>query len=67
MRGVNDRRDPAQLIGESLREVAVLAIVFFTLEAYFKGNFDWWSFIIVASLAIVLFWRGVLLETGGGF
>jgi hypothetical protein len=41
MHGVDDRKDPAQLIGESLREVAVLSLVFFPLEAYFKGNFDW--------------------------
>ncbi len=67
MRLVEDRKDAAQLIGEALREVAVLMIVFFPLEAYFQDKFTWWSFLFIAALAVILFYRGIILESEEGF
>ena len=67
MHPVEDRKDAAQLIGESLREVAVLMLVFFPLEAYFQNKFTWWGFLFIVILAVILFYRGVILESGGWF
>jgi hypothetical protein len=60
-----DHRDRSQLVGDFLREVAVLMIVFYPLEAYFQNKFDWWGFSFVLALVTILFWRGMMLEGGG--
>jgi hypothetical protein len=61
---VEDRKDAAHLIGEALREVAVLFLVFYPLEAYFQDKFTWWGFLIIVGLVVILFYRGVILELG---
>ena len=55
-------RDQSQLVGDFLRECAVLMLVLYPLEAYLQCKFDWWSFIFVTALALVMLWRGILLE-----
>ena len=42
-------------------------VVFYPLEAYFQNKFTIFGFLFIALLAVVLFWRGVLLETEEGF
>jgi hypothetical protein len=59
---VADRQEKAQMIGEFLRECAVLVFIFFPLESYFRGTLAWstmyWDFVISAPL---LYW-GMILE-----
>ncbi len=62
---MEERKDVAQLIGEALREIAVLMLVFFPLEAYFQNQFTWWGFLLIVGLAVILFYRGVVLESEG--
>jgi hypothetical protein len=62
---VAERRDKSQLVGDFLREIAVLMVVFYPLEAYFQNKFEWVSFFFVLALVSILFWRGMILEGGG--
>jgi hypothetical protein len=47
-----------------MREGAVLMLVLYPLEAYLQEKFTWWGFLFVASLAMVLLGRGIVLEGG---
>jgi hypothetical protein len=62
MRPVAAHKEQSQLVGEFLRECAVLMLVLYPLEAYLQNKFDWWGFIFIASLSLVLLWRGIILE-----
>ena len=52
------------MLGDALREMAVLIGVFYTIEAKFKDEFDWAIFSLVAVFALVLLWFGMILEGG---
>lgn len=57
-----ERRQKSQLFGDFLREIAVLIIVFYPIEAEFSKQFDWSIFLLVAVLAFILLWLGMVLE-----
>jgi hypothetical protein len=59
---VAEHRDKSQLAGDCLREMAVLIIVFYTLDTSLAGTFDWWNFVLVAVLASTLLGLGMILE-----
>jgi hypothetical protein len=59
---VAERRQKSQLLGDFLREIAVLIIVFYPIEAGFNSKFDWSIFSLVAVLAFILLWLGMILE-----
>jgi hypothetical protein len=59
---VAERRERSQLVGDGLRDVSVLVLVFYALDTGIKGNFDWSSFGVVAVAAIGVFYLGMILE-----
>jgi hypothetical protein len=59
---VADRKEPSQFVGEFLREVAVLIIVLYPLDAWFQHQFDWWAFAFIAILAFGFLWVGIILD-----
>jgi hypothetical protein len=59
---VAERRQKPQMLGDFLREIAVLAIVFYPIEAEFKEVFSWSIFALVALGAIIFLWLGMILE-----
>jgi hypothetical protein len=59
---VAERREKSQLFGDFLREIAVLMIVFYPLEAEFNSHFEWSIFLLVAAFAFMLLWFGMILE-----
>jgi hypothetical protein len=67
MTAVEERKDPEKLIGESLREVAVLMVVFFPLEAWLQNRATWYNILVAFALAGILYYRGVTLESRDGF
>lgn len=42
--------------------MAVLVIVFYPIDAGFNKVFDWSVFALVAVLALILLWLGMILE-----
>jgi hypothetical protein len=50
------------MLGDFLREMAVLIIVFYPIEAGFSHQFDWSVFSLVVMLAAILQWLGMILE-----
>ena len=36
--------------------------VLYPLEAYLQGKFNWWGFVFITILAMVMLWRGIILE-----
>jgi len=59
---VAEHQEPSQLIGEFLREVAVLVFVFYPLEGYLYHQLTLWRFLLIISLCCLLLWRGIMLE-----
>jgi hypothetical protein len=59
---VAEHKEKSQLLGDFLREIAVLIIVFYPLDAGFKNTFEWSIFVLVAVLAFTLLWFGMILE-----
>ena len=57
-----EHREKSQLIGDFLREIAVLMIVFYPLEAQLQGRFDWDAFGIVFACSMALLYFGMILE-----
>lgn len=63
-----DRKEWSQLLGDALREGAVLLAVLYPLETIISVQFDStrsidWSYIVVAEvIAGIVFWWGVILE-----
>ena len=39
-----ERQEKSQVLGDFLREMAVLIIVLYPLDAYLQGKFDWLTF-----------------------
>jgi hypothetical protein len=57
------RREKSQMIGDGLRETSVLVLVFYALDTAIKeGPFDWSNFSVVATVAIGVFYLGMILE-----
>jgi hypothetical protein len=50
------------MLGDFLREIAVLMIVFYPLEAGFNNHFEWSIFALVVVFAAILLWLGMILE-----
>jgi hypothetical protein len=65
---VAERKEPSQLLGDALREGAVLLAVLYPLETIISVQFEPqrqidWSYIIVAEvIAGIVFWWGIILE-----
>jgi len=59
---VPERKEKSQLLGDFLREIAVLVIVFLPLDAWLQRSLDWDSFGLAALLAGALLWFGMILE-----
>ena len=53
------------MLGDALREIAVLAVVFYPIEAGFKEVFDWPVFLLVFVGAGFFLWLGMILEGSG--
>jgi hypothetical protein len=50
------------LIGDFLREAAVLWFALYPLEAYFNKNFDWFHFGFMICIAVAFVYFGLILE-----
>jgi hypothetical protein len=59
---VAERKERSQLVGDGLRDISVLVVVFYTLDTTIKGTFDWSNFTVVAVAAIGVFYLGMILE-----
>lgn len=59
---VAERQQKSQMLGDFLREIAVLVIVFYPIDAGFNRKFDWSIFALVAVFAGVFLWLGMILE-----
>ena len=57
-----EHREPEQLIGEFLRELAVLLFAFYILDDVLRGTFTWWGFLIVSAISGAFLWWGIILE-----
>lgn len=63
-----DRKEHSQLLGDALREGAILLAVLYPLETIISVQFDAqrvmdWSYIVVAeTIAGIAFWWGIILE-----
>jgi hypothetical protein len=59
---VAEHKERSQLIGDFLREIAALVSVFYPLDAYLQGKFDWESVIWALFIAGVFLAWGIILE-----
>lgn len=57
-----DRKEKSQMIGDLLRDVAVLWAALYPLEAYMYNKFDWTSCTWTYLLASALMYLGMILE-----
>jgi len=57
-----DHRERSQLLGDFLREIAMLVVVFYPLDAYWQGKFDWTSVLWVLFIAGIFLYWGMILE-----
>ena len=56
------KRERSEMLGDFLREAAVLIVVFLPLERYLRGGWDWDVLIIAMVIAGPLLWFGMILE-----
>jgi hypothetical protein len=59
---VAEHREKSQLLGDFLRDVAILVVVFYPLDAGLQGRFDWDIGILIFAMAGFLLWLGMILE-----
>jgi hypothetical protein len=59
---VAEHKDKSQLVGDGLRDISVLVLVFYALDTAINGNFNWSNFSVVAVVAIGVFYLGMILE-----
>jgi hypothetical protein len=59
---VAERREPTQLLGDCLRDIAVLVAVFLPLDMYLQHELDSFNCIIALVIFVVLMWWGIILE-----
>jgi hypothetical protein len=57
-----ERREKSQMIGDFLREAAILWFALYPLEAYFNKNFDWFHFGFMLCIAGAFMYLGMILE-----
>jgi hypothetical protein len=57
-----ERKEPSQLIGDGLREMAVLFLVFYILDFTLRGSESEWGLLFIAIMSVALFWYGIILE-----
>ena len=63
-----EHKEPSQIVGEALREAAILLAVLYPLETIVSVQFDplrqidWWYIVIAEVIAGILFWWGIILE-----
>ena len=50
------------MLGDFLRDVAILVVVFYPLDAGLQGRFDWDIGILIFAMAGFLLWLGMILE-----
>jgi hypothetical protein len=59
---VAERREKSQMVGDGLREISVLVLVFYALDTAINGKFDWSNFGVLAAGAVGVFYLGMILE-----
>jgi hypothetical protein len=59
---VAEQKPKSQIAGDFLREMAVLIVVFYPLDAGFTHQFDWSVCSLVVVFAVILLWLGMVLE-----
>jgi hypothetical protein len=59
---VAEHKDKSQLVGDGLRDMSVLVLVFYALDTAIKGEFVWSNFWVVAIVSIGVFYLGMVLE-----
>lgn len=57
-----ERREKSQMIGDALREIAILVAVFLPLDAYFQHDLGGWTVAFALLLAGAFMWWGMILE-----
>jgi hypothetical protein len=50
------------MIGDFLRELAVLLFAFYILDDVLKGSFAWWGILTAAIVSGAFLWWGIILE-----
>ena len=61
-----ERKTRARMIGDFLREAAVLIAVLMPLEMYVQhGYVTVWQFLLSEGFAFAIMWLGMILEGGG--
>jgi hypothetical protein len=59
---VSERKEPAQLLGEALRDMAVLVAVFLPLDMYIQHELDLFHCAVASVIFGVFMWWGIILE-----
>jgi hypothetical protein len=59
---VPERKEPAQLLGDCLREIAVLVVVFLPLDMYLRHELDSFNCFIALVIFVALMSWGIILE-----
>ncbi len=59
---VSERKEKSQMLGDFLRELAPLILVFYTLDSALEGKFDWFIFGLVLIGAGAFLAYGMILE-----
>jgi hypothetical protein len=59
---VAERREKSQMIGDLLREVAILWAALYPLEAFMNNKFDWFYCGWTYASAAALMYLGMILE-----
>ena len=57
-----ERKERSQLLGDCLRDIAVLVVVFLPLEKYLRNELDSFIVLFVAVISVALLWWGMILE-----
>ena len=59
---MTERQEKSQMLGELLREAAVLWFALYPLEAYFNKSFDWFHFGFTIAMSGAFIYFGMILE-----
>jgi len=59
---VAEHREKSRMLGDFLRDVAILVVVFYPLDAGLQGKFDWDICILIFAMVGFLLWLGMVLE-----
>jgi hypothetical protein len=59
---VAEHKEKSQLIGDFLREMSVLIVVFLPLDAFFQNKLDWSTIGVALLIGGALLWWGLILE-----